>query len=81
MTTSHLPETENQTMTLATFNHYVDRATEENRTGRLSGRHGARHAGARELVIVSLIQSARKTKRGKHAKVAGRHARPARAFF
>lgn len=65
-------------MTLAIFNRYVDRATEENKTNKLSGRLGARHAGARELSILSLMH---KGKRGKHAKVAGRHARPIRAFF
>jgi len=65
-------------MTLAIFNRYVDRATGVNKTGRLSGRRGSRHAGAKELSIISLI---RKSKRGKHAKVAGRHARPIRAFF
>ena len=81
MTTSHRPETENQTMTLAIFNRYVDRATEENRTAKLSGRHGARHAGVRELAVLSLIHSAGRKKKGKHAKVAGRHARPARSFF
>jgi hypothetical protein len=68
-------------MTLAIFNRYVDRATEENKTGRLSGRHGARHAGVRELAVLSLIHSLRTGKKGKHAKVAGRHARPARSFF
>ena len=81
MTTSHRPETENQTMTLATFNHYVDRATAGSKTAPSSGRHGARHAGARELSIISMLKSAKKSSRGKHAKLAGRHARPARAFF
>jgi hypothetical protein len=65
-------------MTLATFNHYVDRATAGSRTGLSSGKPGSRHAGARELLIISLMH---KAKRGKHAKVAGRHARPARSFF
>ncbi len=65
-------------MTLVTFNRFVDRATAESKTAPLSGRPGARHAGARELTIVSLMH---KSKRGKHAKVAGRHARPPRAFF
>lgn len=81
MTTSFPPEMENQTMTLATFNLCVDNATAVNKTASSSDRHGARHAGARELTILSLIQSARKTKRGKHGKVAGRHAKPPRAFF
>jgi hypothetical protein len=66
-------------MTLATFNRYVDRVTDASKTAPLSGRHGVRHAGAREASIVSLLRG--KTKRGKHAKVAGRHARPTRAFF
>lgn len=67
-------------MTLATFNHYVDNATAGNKTGLLSGRHGARHVGSKELMIVSLLRLTNR-KRGKHGKVAGRHARPARAFF
>jgi hypothetical protein len=69
---------ENRTMTLATFNRFVDRATAESKTEQSSGRLGARHAGARESMFISLMQ---KSKRGKYAKVAGRHARPARAFF
>lgn len=81
MTTSHHPEMENRTMTLVTYNLCVDRATGVNRTGLSLGRLGARHAGVKESSIISLIKSARKTKRGKHGKVAGRHARPARAFF
>lgn len=68
-------------MTLAIFNRYVDRATDVNRTGLSSGRHGARHAGPKELTIISLMKSGKKTTKGKHAKVAGRHARPIRAFF
>lgn len=68
-------------MTLATFNHYVDRATEGSRTAPSSGRLGARHAGPRELLIISVMKSRKKTIKGKHAKVAGRHARPARSFF
>ena len=40
MTTSHPPDKENRTMTLATFNHYVDRATEGRRIGLSSGRRG-----------------------------------------
>jgi hypothetical protein len=68
-------------MTLATYNHYVDRATAESKTGLLSGRHGARHAGARELSIISLMKSRKKSSKGKHAKVAGKHAKPPRAFF
>jgi hypothetical protein len=68
-------------MTLATYNHYVDRATEESKTEQLSGRHGGRHAGAREISIISLMKSRKKSSKGKHAKVAGRHARPARSFF
>lgn len=67
-------------MTLATFNRYVDNATDASRIGLSSGRHGARHVGARESMLISLLRL-RKTKRGKHAKVAGRHARPDRAFF
>lgn len=66
-------------MTLATFNRYVDRATAGSRTAPLSGRLGARHVGAREALIISLLRG--KSKKGKHAKVAGRHARPPRAFF
>jgi hypothetical protein len=65
-------------MTLAIFNRYVDRATAGSRTGLSSGKLGSRHAGTRELFIISLMK---KSTRGKHAKVAGRHARPARAFF
>jgi hypothetical protein len=65
-------------MTLAIFNRYVDRATGVNRTGLSSGKPGSRHAGTRELLIISLTK---KSSRGKHAKVAGRHARPHRAFF
>jgi hypothetical protein len=68
-------------MTLATFNHYVDRATAGSKTAPLLGRLGGRHAGARELLIISLMKSRKKTIKGKHAKVAGRHARPPRAFF
>lgn len=78
MTTSFPQEKGHQTMTLATFNRYVDHVTEESKTEPLSGKPGSRHAGARELLIISLM---RKSKRGKHAKVAGRHARPPRAFF
>jgi hypothetical protein len=72
---------ENQTMTLATFNQCVDSATGVNKTGLSFARHGARHAGPRELSIISLIKSRKKSSKGKHAKLAGRHARPARAFF
>ena len=79
MTTSFPQETENPTMTLATFNRYVDLVTEESKTRPLSGKHGRTHAGARETAIMSLLRGNRK--RGKHAKVAGRHARPPRAFF
>ena len=81
MTTSHHQDKENQTMTLATYNQCVDRVMGVNRTGLSLGRLGARHAGAKESNIISLIKFANKTKRGKHAKVAGRHARPTRAFF
>jgi hypothetical protein len=68
-------------MTLAIFNRYVDRATAGNRTGLSSGKLGARHAGARELSLVSLIKSRKKTTKGKHGKVAGKHAGPIRSFF
>jgi hypothetical protein len=68
-------------MTLAIFNRYVDRATDASRTGLSSGRLGARHAGARELSLVSLLKSTKKTTKGKHRKVAGKHARPIRSFF
>ena len=81
MTTSHRQEKENRTMTLAIFNRYVDRVTAESKTAPLSGRLGARHAGARELLIISLMKSRKKSSKGKHAKVAGRHAKPPRAFF
>jgi hypothetical protein len=68
-------------MTLAIFNRYVDRATAGNRTGLSSGRLGARHAGHRELSIISLLKSTKKTTKGKHRKVAGKHAGPIRSFF
>ena len=80
MTTSHPPDRENLTMTLATFNRYVDNVTDVSKTALSSGRLGARHVGSKELMIVSLLRL-NKSKRGKHAKVAGKHARPARAFF
>ena len=80
MTTSFPRERVHLTMTLAIFNRYVDNVTAESKTALLFGRHGARHVGSKELMIVSLLRH-NKSKRGKHAKVAGRHARPARAFF
>lgn len=81
MTTLPRLETENQTMILVTYNQCVDLATGVSRTGLLSGRLGARHVGAKEATLISLLRAAKTSKRGKHAKVAGRHARPARAFF
>lgn len=66
-------------MTLATFNRYVDHVTAGSKTEPSLGRLGARHAGARELALMSIVRAS--NKRGKHAKVAGRHARPTRAFF
>jgi hypothetical protein len=67
-------------MTLATYNHYVDSATGVSKTGLSYGRLGARHAGAKESKLISLLKLGR-TKRGKHGRVAGRHAMPPRAFF
>lgn len=61
-------------MTLATFNHYVDNVTGVNKTALLSGRHGARHVGARESALNSLIRIAFTTQaQGKHAKIKSRH--------
>ena len=73
MTTSHRPEMENRTMTLATYNLCVDRATGVSKTAPSYARHGARHAGAREFALISIMQSM--SKRGKHAKDSGRHAK------
>jgi hypothetical protein len=61
-------------MTLATFNHYVDRATAGSRTAPSSGRPGARHAGHRELALITLVKLASGTLlQGKHAKEKSRH--------
>ena len=80
MTILYPPETENLTMTLATYTRCVDNVTGVNKTVLLYGRHGARHVGAKESALISLLRAGR-TKRGKHGKVAGRHAKPPRAFF
>lgn len=68
-------------MTLAIFNRYVDLVTAESKTATSSGRHGRTHAGAKEKALISLLKARKNPNRGKHAKVAGRHAKPARAFF
>jgi hypothetical protein len=80
LTTSYPRETENLIMTLATYNQCVDNVTGVSKTVPLYDRLGARHAGAKESAVISLLRAGR-TKRGKHANVAGRHARPPRAFF
>ena len=54
-------------MTLVTFNHYVDRVTVVNKTAPSSGKHGARHAGARVPLLLQVIRP--KAKGGaRHAK-------------
>jgi hypothetical protein len=61
-------------MTLATYNLCVDHVTDVNKTAPLSGRHGARHAGARELAVVTLIKIASGSQlQGKHAKQKARY--------
>lgn len=62
-TTSFPPVKENQTMTLTTYNHYVDRVTGVNRIGCCNGSHGAtldtskgRPMGKRKTVGVRLLR-------------------------
>jgi hypothetical protein len=61
-------------MTLATFNRYVDHVTAESKTALLSGRHGARHAGAREPGLISIMKDLMHSNTlGKHAKQKARY--------
>lgn len=73
MTTSHHQGKAHQTMTLVTFNHYVDNATDASKIARwyvLPGAHSAgnrgKHAGARVPLVLELIK--RRGKRRAHAK-------------
>ncbi len=61
-------------MTLATFNRYVDRVTAESKTALLSGRHGARHAGAKEPALISIMKDLmHSNSTAKHAKQKARY--------
>lgn len=60
-------------MTLATFNHYVDNATAGNKTGLLSGRHGARHVGRSEGLLESVYKMTIRRDKGRHSKTQSRH--------
>jgi hypothetical protein len=61
-------------MTLATYNQCVDLVTGVNKTGLSSARHGARHAGARESALNSLIRIASLGQaQGKHARIKAKH--------
>ena len=61
-------------MTLATFNRYVDRVTDASKTAPLSGRHGGRHAGARESAFMTLIRIASLGEaQGKHRRIKAKY--------
>jgi hypothetical protein len=75
-------------MTLAIFNRYVDNATDVSKTAPWSGQLGqvlgGKARGRRGDIKVPLWKEILRHKSkggGKHAKVAGRHAAPPRAFF
>ena len=69
-------------MTLVTCNLCAGLVTGERRIGSSFGLPGARHAGKVETLPQALWKIALKgRKKGRHAKLAGRHAKPPRAFF
>jgi hypothetical protein len=61
-------------MTLATYNQCVDNVTGVSKTVLLYGRLGARHVGAREAAVISIMKDLLHTKTaGKHAKQKARY--------
>lgn len=69
-------------MTLAICNLCAAHVTGVSKTGLLSEPPGARHAGKTETLPRALWKIALKgRKKGRHAKLPGRHAAPSRAFF
>ena len=69
-------------MTLAICNLCAAHVTGVSKTGSLLGQPGGRHAGNVETLPQALWRQALKgRKKGRHAKIAGRHAKPPRAFF